>query len=125
LGLKILNESKPGLEILTSEPRKTATIVFVHGLGGSAIETWTDPKTGGFWPAWLSEDEGFESVRITTFGYNADFHNILAPQSILGISDFSKQLLDSLDLYYTKYGDVVLFVDIIMLMIKSDHFCWP
>jgi len=27
-------------------------IIFVHGLGGSAKGTWTDPHTNSFWPTW-------------------------------------------------------------------------
>ena len=82
-------------------------LIFVHGLGGSAKETWTHANSNGFWPSWLHEDNRFDNVRISTFGYDANFKNVLAPQNALGIADFAKQLLDSLDLHFHKYGDVV------------------
>jgi hypothetical protein len=105
-------EPKPrfGLRIV-QEPRnprsaEEVSIVFVHGLGGSATTTWTRPNTN-FWPAWLGTEKGFENARIATFAYNADYKNVFAPQNVLGISDFAKELLDSLDLHYDHYGQVV------------------
>ena len=81
-------------------------VVFVHGLGGSARETWTHYPSNTFWPTLLHEDDGFANVRVSTFGYDAKFGNIFAPKNTLDISDFAKQLLDGLDLHYETYGDV-------------------
>ena len=85
---------------------KIVSIVFVHGLGGSAKETWTHYPSKIFWPTLLHEDDRFANVRISTFGYDADFKNIFAAKNVLGIPDFAKQLLDVLDLHYDEYGDV-------------------
>lgn len=85
---------------------EVVSIIFVHGLGGSATGTWTHSNTS-FWPAWLHEEDGFENTRIATFGYNADYKNVFAPRNLLGIADFSKELLDAMDLHYDRYGDVV------------------
>jgi hypothetical protein len=84
-------------------------LIFVHGLGGSAKDTWTHAESKGFWPSWLHDDNRFDNVRISTFGYDANFKNVFAPQNALGITDFAKQLLDSLDVHFHKYGDVVSF----------------
>ena len=84
----------------------TVNVVFVHGLGGSATETWTHYPSKTFWPTLLHEDDRFENVRVSTFGYDADFGSIFAPKNTLDISDFAKQLFDVLDLHYDKYGDV-------------------
>jgi hypothetical protein len=84
----------------------TVNIIFVHGLGGSATKTWTHYPSNTFWPTLLHEDDGFANVRVSTFGYDANFGNIFAPKNTLDISDFAKQLLDSLDLHYEKYSDV-------------------
>ena len=84
----------------------TVNVVFVHGLGGSATETWTHCPSNTFWPTLLYEDDRFANTRISTFGYDANFRNIFAPKNTLDISDFAKQLLDALDLHYDKYGDV-------------------
>jgi hypothetical protein len=54
----------------------------------------------------LHEDERFANLRIATFGYNADFKDVLAPNNALGISGFSKQLLDGLEIFYDTHGDV-------------------
>ena len=86
----------------------TVNLIFVHGLGGSAIETWTHHPSETCWLILLHRDARFPNVRIATFGYEADFKNILAPNSALGIPDFAKQLLNHLGLYYDdpEHGDV-------------------
>lgn len=88
---------------------KSVELVFVHGLGGSAKETWTHADTKEFWPSWLHEDSRFDNVRISTFGYDANFTNVFATKNALGITDFASQLLDSLSLHFHKYGDVISF----------------
>src|SRR5204863_4525412 len=105
-----LSEHAIGLRVL-HEPRETTNvntvhIIFVHGLGGSARETWTHSSSNTFWPSLLHEEDGFENIRVSTFGYDANFSNIFAAKSTLDISDFARQLLDALDLHYGKYGDV-------------------
>lgn len=103
--------SEQGLNIL-HEPRTNVTkpvnLIFVHGLGGSSVGTWTHPTTKAFWPALLREDPRFDNVRIATYGYDANYTNILGPKSILGIGDFAKQLLEHMDQHYhdENYKDV-------------------
>jgi hypothetical protein len=83
-----------GLEVLhepATRPPNPVQIIFVHGLGGSKKETWTDSKAN-FWPAWLRDEDGLENVRIAIFGYKATF-NILAPNTNLSIPTFANQLL--------------------------------
>jgi len=98
IGLHIVHEPKTQTQVIS--------IVFVHGLGGSARETWTHSPSKIFWPTLLHGDDRFANARISTFGYDADFKNIFAAKNVLGIQDFAKQLLDGLDLYYDEYGDV-------------------
>lgn len=83
-------------------------IVFVHGLGGSRRDTWTysDSNTTSFWPPWLYEKSDLKNVRISTFGYDANWTNVTAPGNKLAIGDFALQLLDELDLHYDAHGDV-------------------
>jgi hypothetical protein len=100
IGLRVLHEPREVTNVTT------VNVVFVHGLGGSATETWTHTPSNTFWPTLLHEDDGFENVRVSTFGYDANFGNIFSPKNALDISDFAKQLLDALDLQYGKYGDV-------------------
>ena len=108
LGLRVLHE--PVTEETPTSPSTTKVLelVFVHGLGGSAKDTWTHANSG-FWPSWLHEDGKFHNVRISAFGYDADYKNVFAARNALGITDFANQLLDSLDLHFHKYGDVASF----------------
>ncbi|KAL6240249.1 hypothetical protein RBB50_012854 [Rhinocladiella similis] len=46
-------------------------IVAVHGLGGDAINTWTQPKSKKFWLRDFLPQQ-IPGARIMTFGYNAD-----------------------------------------------------
>jgi hypothetical protein len=100
IGLRVIHEPKVGTDIVD--------IVFVHGLGGSARGTWTHYPSKTFWPTLLHEDQRFANVRISTFGYDADFQNIFGAKNVLSISDFAKQLLHVLDLHYDASGDVCL-----------------
>ena len=109
---------------------KSINIVFVHGLGGSAMKTWTYAD-GGFWPEWLHEWLGetwkLDNIRIATFGYNANYKNIFAAKSILGIGDFAEQLLDGIDLFYDRYDEVCilqLFELTLMHPLFSLHTVW-
>jgi tetratricopeptide (TPR) repeat protein/pimeloyl-ACP methyl ester carboxylesterase len=50
---------------------KTASVIFFHGLGGDAHDTWSaDPKDkASFWPAWLAQD--IEGLAVYSVGYEA------------------------------------------------------
>ena len=71
-----------------------ADLVFVHGLGGGSRSTWTKSSNPElYWPqAWLPMDDGFQGVRIHSFGYNSNWDK----ESTLNIHDFAKALLGSL-----------------------------
>jgi hypothetical protein len=101
LGLTVLHEPHSGVT-------NPVSLIFVHGLGGSSIRTWTNTPSKTFWPTFLRVEDGLQHVRIATFGYDADFTNILSPKNALGIPDFAGQLVDSLDTHYRKYGNVCL-----------------
>ena len=107
-GLQVLHDPSLVIGPPTSCAFNLVDIVFVHGLGGAAHRTWTHARSNEAWPSWLPREDGLKNVRISTFGYDANFKNILAPSNALGISDFAKQLLDVLDLHYDKYGNVLL-----------------
>ena len=44
-------------------------IVFVHGLTGDAKDTWTNEKTGAYWPSLLRTDPTFGSANVWVFSY--------------------------------------------------------
>jgi len=89
LGLTTLHSPTPPLTAI-------ADIVFVHGLGGGSRKSWSySPDPSHFWPQeWLPQDEGFQDVRIHTFGYQADWSE--RRQTPLTILDFSTSLLNAL-----------------------------
>lgn len=71
-----------------------ADLIFVHGLGGGSRSTWThsgDPAL--YWPLeWLPHDDGFQDVRIHSFGYDSNW----GKESILSVHDFANALLVSI-----------------------------
>jgi hypothetical protein len=79
-------------------------IVFVHGLNGSPVGTWTHPQTKWFWPRELTSEEGFENVRVSTFGYNS--RSLLGAHCVLDLKDFAMQLLSQLDGHLRVNGQV-------------------
>jgi hypothetical protein len=102
----------------TTWPANPIQIIFVHGLGGSKKETWTDSKAN-FWPAWLSDEDGLENVRVAMFGYKATF-NILAPNTNLSIPTFANQLLRKMEELSYRRGSVrIHYID---LMVGDDDF---
>src|SRR5271156_3500828 len=110
-GLQVLHEPRTCVptakEDNGSTKTKTVGIIFVHGLGGSMKKTWTHRSANAFWPMWLPEEKDIGNIQISTFGYDANFKNVIAPRNALGIPDFAKQFLDCLDLYYHQHGDVL------------------
>lgn len=44
-------------------------LVFLHGLTGDPVETWSSESNGEFWPEWLADDLG--DVDVYTIGYPA------------------------------------------------------
>ncbi|KAI0865949.1 hypothetical protein F4860DRAFT_458305 [Xylaria cubensis] len=75
-------------------------IVFIHGLGGTSLQTWCRNRDLEFlWPKlWLPNEADLSTARILTFGYNAQFSD-KRHQAALTINDFAADLL-----YSMKYG---------------------
>ncbi|KAK1764603.1 hypothetical protein QBC33DRAFT_594654 [Phialemonium atrogriseum] len=91
-----------GLQAVYEPEVSSGDIVFVHGLGGTAWRTWSwERETANFWPRWLSEDVEFSSVRMWTFGYNANFKGAATN---LNIKDFAKDLLLQLSSAFAGSG---------------------
>jgi triacylglycerol esterase/lipase EstA (alpha/beta hydrolase family) len=65
----------PPLKCFGSRDRENpvADVIFVHGLGGDAIETWSvfkgEKAASNGWPAWLAED--LPSVQVSSVEYDA------------------------------------------------------
>ena len=73
-----------------------ADIIFVHGLAGGSVSTWTrsqDPNS--FWPErWLGTDPAFERVRIHTYGYDASWGK--RKKSPLDVHAYGQALIEEL-----------------------------
>lgn len=78
--------------------QRTVDILFIHGLGGSSLQTWCKNRELEFlWPKiWLSKESDLSVARILTFGYNADFSSRRQQATI---NDFATDLL-----YNMKYA---------------------
>jgi hypothetical protein len=73
----------------------TRSIVFVHGLGGSSIGTWTSDETG---KTWISDPDFLgtlkDRARVMTFGYNANlFQNVTTSRVVEHANDLLEKLV--------------------------------
>jgi pimeloyl-ACP methyl ester carboxylesterase len=48
-------------------------IVFVHGVFGGAVSTWTNESTSAYWPDLVKNDPAFGDADIYTLGYDTNF----------------------------------------------------
>ena len=81
-----------------------ADVIFVHGLTGDAVETWTcsassEPE-GNFWPHWLSAD--LPSLSFYTIGYPAGIFAQWAKKE-MNLHERAKAILETLAGY--SFGD--------------------
>lgn len=91
-----------GLNVLyTPQSPRSADVIFVHGLGGTSVATWSQHHDlRRCWPQlWLPTEPHISSARILSFGYNARFL-VSGPRDISGITDFAKSLL--FEMKYSK-----------------------
>ena len=96
-----------GLTILF-EPDNTSPsvdIVFVHGLGGRSMHTWSlGKKPELFWPReWLPFEPAMQNARISTFGYDAD-SCVKDVKMISNVADFANDIL--LELAFAQNNDL-------------------
>ncbi|KAK8209217.1 Alpha/Beta hydrolase protein [Phyllosticta capitalensis] len=120
-GLSNMAPPKTGLgEPLADPPNATVDIVFVHGLGGDRINTWSTKPTEDspepvFWPRDLLPDV-CKTARILSFGYDADYARSWLGKEIpleTSLDEYSTSLLQGLAGYRNRTnsaGRPVLFV---------------
>lgn len=75
------------------------SIVAVHGLGGNARSTWTEPDSGKFWLEDLLPD-AFPKARVITFGYDS---GLAFSRSKAGIENSARDLLNRLRILRSSY----------------------
>ncbi|KAK3291455.1 uncharacterized protein B0H64DRAFT_246143 [Chaetomium fimeti] len=81
-----------GLLVLHTPPNRTLDVIFIHGLGGSSLQTWCfDRNLDNLWPKlWLPVE--LPTARVLTFGYDSHFLS-RKKQASCGIGDFATDLL--------------------------------
>ncbi|KAF5846948.1 hypothetical protein GGP41_003228 [Bipolaris sorokiniana] len=86
IGPRILHDGTLG-------PSAGVDVVFIHGLRGSRVQTWSTGEY--FWPNdFLSED--LENARTITWGYDANIANVLSYASRESIRGHAETLLQDL-----------------------------
>lgn len=85
-----LRTSKPGY---VRNNKSKRVIVFVNGIFGDAITTWTNRKTNRYWPAMLLNDHDFDNLDIYVFSF--DSPKIKTAQSIEELAERMRVYLDS------------------------------
>ncbi|KAL9041630.1 MAG: hypothetical protein Q9214_004041, partial [Letrouitia sp. 1 TL-2023] len=70
----------------------SSPIIFVHGLTGSQLSTWTAPGSTAAWPSLLLSDD-IPDARISAFGYDADVVNLLGSAGQNRIKHHARNLL--------------------------------
>ncbi|KAI9772504.1 MAG: hypothetical protein M1840_000709 [Geoglossum simile] len=65
------DQDEYGIKILYSPKEPIADIVFVHGLTGGQVSTWTAERANASWPKLLLSED-IPEARISAFGYDAD-----------------------------------------------------
>ncbi|KAH6962113.1 hypothetical protein BKA56DRAFT_179071 [Ilyonectria sp. MPI-CAGE-AT-0026] len=88
------------LDVVYPPPGETGSkpridIIFVHGLGGDNLKTWSDKESG---KQWISDPEFLQTwesdVRVLTLGYNTT--NVMLNVNPVRIAIHSKDLLEKL-----------------------------
>ncbi|KAF2105813.1 WD40-repeat-containing domain protein [Lophiotrema nucula] len=89
-------ENPYGLNTLIVPKHVVADLVFVHGLGGGSVSTWTmSQDMDNFWPQkWLPKDPEFQHVQIHSFGYNASWSK--RQKNPLDVHSFGQSLIEEL-----------------------------
>jgi pimeloyl-ACP methyl ester carboxylesterase len=106
-----------GLQLLCDASDSNGDIIFVHGLGGTVMRTWSWKKNVAyFWPAWLADEPELYSFRIFSFGYNS---NPRGGGTNLNITDFAKDLLLSMLTFSGGIDEIPLGSRAIMFVTHS------
>ncbi|KAK8852144.1 Vegetative incompatibility protein HET-E-1 [Apiospora arundinis] len=86
-----------GLTMVHAFPEPLVDFIFVHGLGGTSVATWSwDRDPANFWLPWLSNDADLSRSRVFTYGYDA---SLTGPYTTVNILDFAKDLLFRMKTY--------------------------
>ena len=48
-------------------------IVFVHGIFGGAVGTWTNPDSRAYWPQMVADDSTFQNADVYVYSYSSPY----------------------------------------------------
>jgi pimeloyl-ACP methyl ester carboxylesterase len=92
-GEPIVSSSGPSIPWVRNDPANKSVIVFVHGVLGNALTTWSDGTH--YWPTMLKTDSTFDGQNIYVYDY---------PSPALGGSLSVDQLADNMRLALSTDG---------------------
>ncbi|KAK3303714.1 uncharacterized protein B0T15DRAFT_282738 [Chaetomium strumarium] len=81
-----------GIEVLYNPPNAVVDIIFVHGLTGDRIKTWTAHGASEPWPKTLLPEK-IPNARILTVGYDANVVGLFGAVSQNSIGNHAENLL--------------------------------
>lgn len=81
--------------MLPPNPRALVDVIFVHGLTGNYVKTWSDESAlDAFWPRWLSED--FPTVNVYGLEYDSSIFSSIFTGSGPSLTERAAILFDFL-----------------------------
>ena len=89
------------MDVIYPDPTKPSTfepsidLVFIHGLGGTQLGTWTEETSGKLWisdPEFLGKLK--DQARVLAFGYNA---NLISEVTTQRVVNHASDLLEKLN----------------------------
>jgi hypothetical protein len=90
-GTKKTSADPLGLNAVSLPPTPLVDIIFIHGLGGSSLRTWSwNHDTRHLWLHWLADEPTLSSARVWAYGYSGGVDGF---SNALNIHDFAKDLL--------------------------------
>lgn len=86
-----ISKNPLGLTAIATPATPLIDIIFLHGLGGGSLTTWSwNHDSRKCWLSWLADEIELSSARIWTYGYNAP---VWGTSSGSSINDLAKDLL--------------------------------
>ena len=70
--IPLVSFANPGSRYIQHEHGNQSVIVFVHGIFGDSVSTWTNAN-GAYWPALLATDPFFSHYDIYVYQYPSRF----------------------------------------------------
>src|SRR5580658_1050815 len=84
-------------------PNVSTVIVFVHGVMGNSIDTWTNNKTNAYWPKMLTTDPHFKGAAV--FAYQYPSPRLQGSLSIQGVAEDMDQQFQHFGI--DKYKNII------------------